>query len=280
MRRIAVSEIEREIERLCYQACTCLPADVVAALERAYRREQNHLARFMLAQILDNARLAADTGWPLCQDTGLVVVFLEIGQEVSLVEGDLLERVNCAVRKAYQRGSFRSSIVKHPLNRVNTGDNTPAVIHTDVVSGDSVKITVLPKGFGSENMSRAYMLNPTADAGEIIELIVTTVKEAGGNPCPPVLVGVGIGGTMDYAALLAKKALVRNLDQRNPDFLLADMEREAAKRINQLGIGPLGVGGETTALGVHINAYPTHIAGLPVVINLQCHSARRASVVI
>lgn len=280
MRRIAVSEIEREIERLCYQACTCLPADVVAALERAYRREQNRLARFMLAQILDNARLAADTGWPLCQDTGLVVVFLEIGQEVSLVEGDLFERVNCAVRKAYQRGSFRSSIVKHPLNRVNTGDNTPAVIHTDVVSGDSVKITVLPKGFGSENMSRAYMLNPTADAGEIIELIVTTVKEAGGNPCPPVVVGVGIGGTMDYAALLAKKALVRNLDQRNPDFLLADMEREAAKRINQLGIGPLGVGGETTALGVHINAYPTHIAGLPVVINLQCHSARRASVVI
>jgi len=279
MREINVRKIGEKVKELLLTANTELPEDVLAKLKLAYANEENELACFMLQQIINNADIAAQKQWPLCQDTGMAVIFLDIGQEVHLIGGDIEREINRYVAEAYAEGFFRKSVAS-PIGRINTNDNTPAIIHYQMIAGDKVYIYVAPKGFGSENMSRSWMLTPTAGEGGVINAIVETVALAGGNPCPPLVVGVGVGGTLEKAAILAKRSLLRPIGQPSSDAEVAQLEEQALVKINQLNIGPQGVGGKTTALAVHIDTFPTHIAGLPVVVNIQCHAARHAEAVI
>jgi len=277
MRTIPVDDVQAAVKKLCMDACTILGDDVIRLLQRSQEAEESPIGREILGRIIENARIAAEERIPLCQDTGMAVVFLEIGQDVHFTGGSLAEAIHEGVRQGYRDGCLRKSVL-HPLTRVNTGDNTPAVIHTEIVPGDRVKITVAPKGFGSENMSRVMMFPPSAGMEGVKNFIVQRVEESGGNPCPPIVVGVGIGGTFEKAALLAKKALLRPLGTENPDSALGDLERDLLERINALGIGPMGLGGRTTALAVHVNTYPTHIASIPCAVNIQCHSCRHREV--
>ncbi len=277
MREISAELIGNEIAKLCIEANLKLPEDIRRAMEEARSTEPWPVAADTLQVLCDNMRAASERTLPVCQDTGMACVFLEIGQDVHIT-GDLKAAVNAAVAKGYTEGYLRKSVVCDPLRRVNTEDNTPAMLTVELVPGDKLKITVAPKGFGSENMSRLKMLRPADGVEGVMDFVVDTVKLAGSNPCPPVVLGVGIGGTFDKAALLAKHALLRPIDEPNPDEFYAEMERELLKRINALGLGPQGFGGRTTALGVNIETLPTHVAGLPVAVNVSCHVTRRASV--
>ena len=276
MREISAELISKEITRLCIEANLRLPADIQQAMESARDSEPWPVASDTLKVLCDNMLAAKERTLPVCQDTGMACVFLEIGQDVH-IQGDLKAAVNEGVARGYIEGYLRKSVVADPLRRVNTEDNTPAMLTVDLVPGDKVKITVAPKGFGSENMSRLKMLRPADGVEGVMDFVVETVRLAGANPCPPVVLGVGIGGTFDKAALLAKHALLRPIDEPNPDEFYADMERELLERINALGTGPQGFGGRTTALGVNIETLPTHVAGLPVAVNISCHVTRRAS---
>jgi fumarate hydratase subunit alpha len=277
MRTIQVGDITSAVRQLCIDACTILGEDVIQALERARASEESAVGCEILDRIIENAAVAKADGVPLCQDTGMAVVFLEIGQDLHIEGGSLAEAVHEGVRLGYENGFLRKSVL-HPITRINTKDNTPAVIHTEIVPGDRLKITLAPKGFGSENMSRVTMFPPSAGMEAVKDFVVQRVQESGGNPCPPIVVGLGVGGTFEKAALIAKKALLRPLGTVNPDPLLADLEAELLELINSLGIGPMGLGGKTTALAVHVNIYPTHIASLPCAVNIQCHSCRHREV--
>ncbi|HHY19610.1 MAG TPA: fumarate hydratase [Firmicutes bacterium] len=274
MREISKEVVIDTVCQLFLSANVNLPNDVREALVKARDQEIDANARKMLSIIVENYKLAEKKQTPICQDTGMAVVFVEWGSEVVLQNSSLEEAINEGVKKAYETGYFRKSVVKDPLKRENTGDNTPAVIHTKIVGGDRVKITVAPKGFGSENMSSLKMFNPTASWDEIEEFVVNVVKNAGAKPCPPVVVGVGIGGTTEKATLLAKEALLSDLSFVNPDPFWATKESSLLKAINKTGIGPQGIGGLTTALSCHIRTFPTHIAGMPVAVNLNCHASR------
>jgi len=275
LRRIEASLITETVARLCQEANFSLPDDVLQALTEAQKKEESPLGQQTLDQLLENARMAREEQLPLCQDTGTAVVFLEIGQDVHVTGGNLYEAIEEGVRQGYEKGYLRKSMVRQPFsNRVNTKDNTPAIIHTDIVPGENIKIIVMTKGGGSENMSRLFMLEPAQGRQGVIESVVRAVDEAGSNPCPPVIVGVGIGGSAEKAMTLAKKALLRRVGKPNPDPEVADLEKEILERVNSLGIGPEGFGGRTTALAVHIETFPTHIASLPVAVNIQCNAAR------
>lgn len=278
MREIDVNQIQKAVCQAAVTANTILPPDIRASLEQALEKETHEGARRILGILLQNAALAEHDQMALCQDTGLVTVSVRLGQQVLLTGGDLTEAINEGIRQGYRQGYFRSSIVGHPLQRVNTGDNTPAVIHLEIVPGDALTVTVFPKGAGSENMGRLAMLKPSDGQPGVIRFILETVAIANANPCPPIVVGVGIGGNMEKAAMLAKKALLRPLTDRHPDPEMAALEGELLNRINAMGIGPQGLGGDTTALAVNIEVYPTHIASLPVAVSLNCHSTRRATV--
>ena len=275
MRDIEASTITEVVSRLFQEANFYLGEDVSAALKQARQDEESPLGREVIDRILENADIAANERIPLCQDCGVAVVFLELGQEAHIVGGDLYDAVNEGVRRAYNEGYLRKSVVSQPFSaRINTGDNTPAIIYTEVVPGDRLKITVMPKGAGAENMTRLAMLLPASGRQGIIEFVVNTVDEAWSNPCPPIIIGVGIGGTAEKTLMLAKKALLREAGKANPDAEIAELEREILQKVNNLGIGPMGYGGRITALAVHVECFPTHIASLPVAVNLQCHSAR------
>ena len=275
MRRILAAQIAEATRRMCIDASRNLPADVRRSVAASLDRESYAPARETLGRIIENCEIALSDGAPICQDTGVACVFVEIGQDVR-VEGDLAAAINEGVRRGYEDGLLRKSLVVDPIRRENTGDNTPAMIHYDVVPGDGFRITIAPKGFGSENMSRLKMLSPSDGLEGVKAFVLETVELAGANPCPPVVVGVGLGGTFDKVALLAKKSLLRDADDAHPDPFYARLERELLEEINALGIGPMGLGGRTTALAVKIGAMATHIAGLPVAVNLNCHVARRA----
>ena len=281
MREVDVGQVTEAVARLATEACTYLGEDVVDFLEKAIDRERSETGRDVLVQLLENANLARDTNRPLCQDTGLAVVFLEVGQDVHLVGGSLEEAVDEGVRRGYTDGYLRKSAVADPIGaRKNTGDNTPAMLHTRIVPGDKVKIIVAPKGGGAENMSAIGMLKPAQGREGAIEFIVDTVSKAGPNPCPPILVGVGLGGTFEKAAYMAKHSLMREVGSTNPDPRLAELEDEIERRCNDLGIGPAGLGGTVTVIDVFIEELPAHIASMPVAVNIQCHSARHKEVVI
>ena len=281
MRLIYAADITEAVANLFMQANYALGDDVLAALKKARQEEESPAGREALDAILENARIAADEKIPLCQDCGTAVVFLEIGQDVLVVKGDLYNAVNEGVRRAYKEGYLRKSIVDRPFSdRKNTGDNTPAIIHTDIVPGNQLKITILPKGGGAENMAKFGMLLPAAGKKGVIDFVVSGVNEAWSNPCPPVIVGVGIGGTAEKAMLMAKHALVRKVGQPSPDKETADLEKEILHKVNKLGIGPMGYGGRITALAVHIETFPAHITALPVAVNLQCHFARHREVIL
>ena len=277
MKEINASKITETVAALCIEANCCLPCDIKRRIEEARSAEKWETACGILDRIIENYGIAEENNVPICQDTGVCCVFLKIGQDVH-ISGDLAEAVNEGVRRGYGEGYLRKSVVKDPLRRVNTGDNTPAMLYTELVPGDILEITVAPKGFGSENMSRLAMLKPSDGIEGVKAFILKTVEEAGPNPCPPIVVGIGIGGTFDKAAYLAKKALMRSTDTRNADEFYADLEKEMLERINALGIGPQGFGGRTTALAVNIEWMPTHIAGLPVAVNINCHVTRHRTV--
>ena len=280
MREIQASQITDTIQRLCIEANTVLPEDMKQAISACRACEDGEIARGVLDNIIENYQIAEKEQVPICQDTGMACVFLEIGQDVHIEGGDLTEAVNEGVRRGYEKGYLRKSVVKDPVRRGNTGDNTPAMIYTEIVPGENVKITVGPKGFGSENMSAIRMFKPSAGLQGIKDFILETVETAGPNPCPPMVVGVGIGGTFDKAAFLAKKALMRPVDSENPDPYYADLEKEMLEKINKLGIGPQGFGGKTTAVGLNIETMPTHIAGMPCAINISCHVTRHKTEVL
>ena len=281
MRDIDCRLITETVSSLFKEACFNLPSDVLSALEHARENEISPAARGVLETIIENATIASTDGIPLCQDTGVAVVFLEIGQDVHVTGGNLYSAVQDGVRRAYDKGYLRKSLVGSPFSsRINTGDNTPAIIHTDIVPGDKLAITAMPKGGGAENMSRLAMLLPADGRSGVIDFVVRTVDESGGNPCPPLIIGVGIGGTAEYSLLLAKKALLRTTGDLNPDRENAELEKEILDKVNSLGIGPMGFGGLTTALAVHVETHPAHIASLPVAVNLQCHSARQKKAVL
>ena len=266
--------LTENIKEMCIQANHYLAPDMEKAMREAYEKESNPLAKQILGQLLENLDIAGKDMIPICQDTGMAVVFLKIGQEVHFVGGSVEEAVNEGVRQGYEEGYLRKSVVGDPLLRVNTKDNTPAVIHYEIVPGDQVEITLAPKGFGSENMSKIWMLKPADGAEGVKEAIINTVKEAGPNACPPVVVGVGIGGTFEKAAILAKKALTREIGTHSELPHIKELEEELLAKINEIGLGPAGLGGDTTALAVNINTYATHIAGLPVAVNMCCHVNR------
>ncbi len=276
MRELSVNEITRNIREMCVEANHFLSEDMEIAMKQAAAGEKSSLGRQILGQLQENLEIAGRDMIPICQDTGMTVVFLEIGQEVHFEDGFLAEAVHEGVRQGYREGYLRKSVVKDPLIRENTKDNTPAVIHYEIVQGDRVKITVAPKGFGSENMSRIFMLKPADGIEGVKNAVLTAVKDAGPNACPPMVVGVGIGGTFEKCALLAKKALTRPVDQRSDIPYVRELEQELLEEINRSGIGPGGLGGVTTAFAVNINTYPTHIAGLPVAVNICCHVNRHA----
>jgi len=275
MRDIEAQEITKTVSRLFQEACHELPEDVLNSLKQAREVEESPVGREVLDRILENAELSTKERIPLCQDTGAAVVFLELGQEAHIVGGDLYAAVNEGVRQGYAEGYLRKSMVRQAyFARVNTKDNTPAIIHTDVIPGDKLKIIVMPRGGGAENMTRLGMLTPAMGRQGIINFVVNAVDEAGSNPCPPVIVGVGIGGTAEKTLMLAKRALLRKVGEPNPDAEVAQLEKEILQRVNNLGIGPVGYGGRITALAVHAEVFPAHIASVPVAVNLQCHSAR------
>ncbi len=277
MREIHVDKISSAVQDLCIAANTHLGEDVLEAFEKAMDQEVSPTGKDILEKLVENARIAREERIPICQDTGFAVVFVELGQQVHIVGGDLKEAVNEGVRQGYQEGYLRKSIC-HPFTRNNTGDNTPAIIHLDLVPGDGLRLIVAPKGGGSENMSRVTMLTPAVGSQGVKNFVVQRVKESSANPCPPTIVGVGIGGTFEFAALLAKKALLRRIGSQNPDPELATLERELYEEINALGIGPQGLGGRTTSLAVHVNMMDCHIASLPVAVNIQCHAARHKEI--
>lgn len=273
MREIDSSLITEVVARLCIDANYHLPPDVKKQIISSSKEESWKTASIILDQIIENFNIADENLQPICQDTGLACVFLSIGQDVH-IKGNLEYAVNEGVRKGYSQGYLRKSVVADPLNRINTGDNTPAMIYYDICPGDKLKITVAPKGFGSENMSQIKMLKPSDGIEGVKDFIIKVVEDAGPNPCPPIVVGVGIGGSFDKAAYLAKKALLRPVDERNSEDFYAELEKELLEKINALGIGPQGFGGKTTALAVNIEKFPTHIAGLPVAVNINCHVTR------
>lgn len=280
MREIQAQQITDVVEKLCIEANQYLPKDVQGAIRRCRECEDWEIAQGVLDKIITNFEIAEQENVPICQDTGMACVFLEIGQDVHIVGGNLTEAVDEGVRRGYDKGYLRKSVVKDPVRRGNTGDNTPAMLYTEIVPGEQIKVTVGPKGFGSENMSAIRMFKPSAGIEGIKDFILETVETAGPNPCPPMVVGVGIGGTFDKCALLAKKALMRSTDERNPDPYYADLEAEMLEKINRLGIGPQGFGGKTTALALNIETLPTHIAGMPCAVNINCHVTRHKTEVI
>ncbi len=280
MREIHINKIQEAVEKLCIDANYNLSKDVVNSLDKAKNQETWNLAEDILDKIILNAEIAKNERMPICQDTGMVCVFIEIGQDVHIIGGSLQDAINEGVRRGYDKGYLRKSVVKDPIDRVNTKDNTPAIINYDIVSGDKLKITVAPKGFGSENMSQIKMLKPSDGIEGVKDFIIKVVKEAGPNPCPPMIVGVGIGGTFEKAAYLSKKALIRSIDSKSENKFYADLEDELLIKINELGIGPQGFGGKTTALGINIETFPTHIAGLPVAVNISCHATRHKEVIL
>ena len=277
MREIDVTLITDTIRQMCIDANCYLNEDILSALQTAEKTETSPIAQKVLGNILENAEIARAEEVPICQDTGMAVLFLEIGQDVHFTGGNLYAAINEGVRQGYEKGYLRKSVVKDPIRRGNTGDNTPAVIHTSISDGDRVKITIAPKGFGSENMSALKMLKPSDGREGVLDFVVDTVKKASGNPCPPLVIGVGIGGTMEKAACMAKEALLRDIRTNNPDEYYAQIEAELLERINRTDVGPQGFGGITTALGVNVEAFPTHIAGLPVAVNISCHVTRHLS---
>lgn len=279
MRTISVEQVRQAVKELCISANVHLPQDVKESMQQSIQNEISPLGREVLCDLCENFLQAEQLNIPVCQDTGMAVVFIEMGQEVLFVGGDLNDAVNQGVREGYLEGRLRCSIVKDPLRRENTNDNTPAILHLCMVPGDKVKITVAPKGFGSENMSKSRMFTPSATQEDIIRFVTECVDTAGSNPCPPVIVGVGIGGDFEYCAYLSKKALVRE-NPDNPDPFYCKMEQQMLERINRTGIGPQGFGGSVTALKVNIEAYPTHIAGLPVCVNMGCHVTRHQHTVL
>ena len=280
MREVSFETIAETVARLCIRANTILSPDIGIMLESCWETETSEAGAGALQDIVENFKYAAKAGLPICQDTGMAVVFADIGQEVHITGGLFSDAVNEGVRRGYVGGLLRLSVVRDPLRRENTGDNTPAVLHINLVEGDRIRLTVAPQGFGSENMSAMKMFLPSSTKEEIIDFITETVAKAGSNPCPPMILGVGLGGTIEQAALIAKKALLRPVDERHPDPFYADMERKALEKINGLGIGPQGYGGRHTALAVNIEYYPTHITALPCVVNVGCHVTRHASAVI
>lgn len=277
MRTISTDQIIEAVKDLCIDTACILNDDIREKIKEAKQQEESPFAKSILDQLLENARIAKEDRVPLCQDTGMAVVFLRLGQDVHITGGSLYAAIDEGVRRGYSQGYLRKSVLD-PLTRENTGDNSPAVIHTEIVDGDRLEITLAPKGFGSENMSKLAMLKPSDGIEGIKAFVLDTVIEAGANPCPPIIVGIGIGGTMDKAAYIAKRSLLRRLGEKNPDPQLAQLELELLGLVNSTGIGPQGLGGKTTALAVHIEAFPTHIAGLPVAINIQCHCARHRSI--
>ncbi len=278
MRTIHVSRITEAIENLCIEANLVLNRDIREALEKGAISEKSETGRSVLQSLIKNADIAFQESLAICQDTGMVVIFVEIGQQVQIIGGSLEEALNQGVRQGYKKGYLRKSVVKDPLKRDNTGDNTPAIIHYSIIEGDSLTLHVAPKGFGSENMSALRMLKPSDGVEGVKKVVLDAVSQAGANPCPPIIVGVGIGGSMEMAAIMAKKALMRPIDESNPDPYYKALEAELLEGINKLGIGPAGLGGSNTALGVNINIYPTHIAGLPVAVNIGCHVTRHKSI--
>ena len=281
MREITTNQISDAVRELFMRANVCLPADARACIENAAERETNERARGIFSIMRQNLDAAERTGLPICQDTGMAVVFADVGQDLRVTGGAFEDAVNDGVRRAYADGYLRKSVVGDPLfGRVNTGDNTPAVVHVRLVPGDNLKLTAAPKGFGSENMSALKMFTPSATRADVIDFVVDVVRRAGGNPCPPVCVGVGIGGDFELCAQLAKRALTRDLGQVNPDPDYAALEAEMLEAVNALGVGPQGMGGDVTALAVNVEHYPTHIAGLPVAVNINCHVMRHAEVIL
>ena len=280
MRNIAVAAVVDAVAKLCIQSNYFIGEDIRCAFKCARKKECQPMSQGVLDMLLENAEIAEQNEIPLCQDTGMTVVFVELGQDVQITGGGLSDAINAGVRKGYEEGFLRKSVVGDPLNRVNTKDNTPAVIHYNLVPGDKLKIVVSPKGFGSENMSRLAMLKPSQGIEGVRNFVIETVKIAGPNPCPPIIVGVGIGGTMEKACIIAKEALLRDVGTENPDKFLDGFEKELLEQINALDIGPAGFGGVTTALAVHINSFATHIAGLPVAVNVGCHATRHAQVIL
>ncbi len=279
MREIAAQKITETVKKLCIEANCFLPQDVKNCIQRSHAEESWPQAKEILERIIENYQIADEKAQPICQDTGVACVFVKIGQDVH-VTGDLAEAIHEGVRQGYTEGYLRKSVVRDPLDRVNTGDNTPAMIYYDIVPGDSLELTVAPKGFGSENMSQIKMLKPSDGLQGVKDFILKVVEEAGPNPCPPIVVGVGVGGTFDKAAYMAKKALMRSAEERHPEPFWAELEAEMLERINALGIGPQGFGGKTTALCVNIEKCPTHIAGLPVAVNINCHVTRHKTEVL
>ncbi len=279
MKTIHIEKIINEVEHLAKDACYHIGEDVQSLLDRARKEEQSSFGKNILDQLMDNIKISEQEQIPICQDTGLAVVFLEMGQDLHITGGSLYDAINEGVRRGYKKGYLRKSVLD-PITRINTGDNTPAVIHTEIVEGDNLKITLAPKGFGSENMSRVSMLTPSQGIEGIKAFVVDTVIKAGANPCPPIILGIGIGGTMEKAALLAKKALLRKAGTNNANERIARLENQLLECINATGIGPQGLGGTVTALAVHIDTYPTHIAGLPIAVNVQCHAARHSEVIL
>ncbi len=280
MRQISVSEVTKNIKEMCIEANHFLSEDMKRVFEHAVKMEEAPLGKLILNQLEENLKIAGEDMIPICQDTGMAVVFIKIGQEVHLEGGNLTEAINEGVRQGYVEGYLRKSVVGDPIERVNTNDNTPAIIHYEIVDGDQIDITVAPKGFGSENMSRVFMLKPADGIEGVKEAILTAVRDAGPNACPPMVVGVGVGGTFEKCALMAKHALTRNLNEESPVPYVRELEKEMLEKINRLGIGPGGLGGTVTALAVNIETYPTHIAGLPVAINICCHANRHVHRVI
>lgn len=278
MRQVSVKEITEKVRALCMSAAYDLEPDVAAAIKGARKKEESPLGQEILDQIINNFEIAGKESLPMCQDTGISVFFVEVGREVAF-DGSLEDAINEGVRRGYKEGYLRKSVC-HPLKRLNTGDNTPAIIHTTIVEGDKVKIKIAPKGAGSENMSRLKMLKPAEGIPGIKGFVIETIREAGGNPCPPIVVGVGVGGSFEKSAILSKKALLRPVGTKNPDAEVAALEAELLEAINRLGIGPMGFGGTQTALAVHMEIYPCHIASLPVAINIQCHADRHKEAVI
>jgi len=280
MRIIKSETITNAVEKLCVEANYYLPYDIRQAINKAYEMEESETAKQVLTDIIENYKIAENENVPICQDTGMAVFFVKIGNEV-LIEGkNITDAINEGVHNGYINGYLRCSVVKDPINRVNTQDNTPAIIHYEFTDGKNVEITIAPKGFGSENMSSIKMLKPSDGEEGVKRFVIETVKNASSNPCPPIVVGVGIGGSFEKCAILAKKALSRPIDTSNENEFYANMENELMEKINSLGIGPSGLGGKTTALGVNIETYPTHIAGLPVAVNISCHATRHKTVIL
>ena len=280
MRELNCEIITEAVADLCIKASTILPSDIKNLIVAAEKEEKSPAGKSVLQDLRENYILAEKEGLPICQDTGMAVIFVEVGQDLHITNGNFEDAINEGVRQGYKNGYLRKSVVKDPLRRENTGDNTPAVIHTRIVPGDRLTINLAPKGFGSENMSAMKMFLPSCSVDDILDFIVETVDKAGSNPCPPVILGVGLGGTVEMAALLAKRALTRSMEKRSPDPYYSELEVNALERINALGLGPQGFGGTTTALAVNIEVYPTHIAGLPCVINMGCHATRHAEIVL